>query len=180
MGTTSKLGSAWSIRHTGLGIQLIPFLSLIRLTPGNHLPPLGIMSNAAEWHKEGVVLGPCPNMCFTCDLGGLSSGTHVTQMQTMTYDSWLMICDSLSLTCWHMNVYDAYDNHMLRHVHLLMMTVLWLLIHSWFLLMWTDIWYDYYMQIHCAVDHDQLQYLSELREDLHRPALWSALDSMYV
>ena len=42
------------------------------------------MSNVAKWHKEGVVLGPHPNMCFTHSGKGLSSGTLVIQMQTLT------------------------------------------------------------------------------------------------
>ena len=43
--------------------------------------------------------------------------------------------------------YNIYNIHMLWHEHLLMLRSL---IHSWFLLMQTDIWYDYYMWIHCV------------------------------
>ena len=44
---------------------------------------------------DSFVLGPCPNMCFACGRRGLSSGTLVIQMQTLTltHDWWLVIAD---------------------------------------------------------------------------------------
>ena len=145
---TSRCRNTWLTPQTRLDTQPIPSQPSTRHTCMSHLPLSCLASSSEDSFREGVVLGPHPNMCFARGLEGSSSDMFLTQMQSVAHDS-------LLLTCLCMNAYRYVHIHMPQHEHLLMTTM----IGSWLLMMWTDIWYTItiYRQID---DHDLLIMIS--------------------
>ena len=136
---------------------------------------------------SGPMLGLCPNTCFARGGKGLSSGMLIiwTQTLTLAHDWWLMARGSWFVTAYHLHA-DAWMFTILTIITCFGMHAYWwqLCFNCWSIpdtswcsqtLTWVTI---------CSYSaqsiNDQQRFFDGLLRDLHRPAPWSALNSLYV